>query len=151
MLYGRSTLKLFFILAFWLGCLLISKPIFAETLYVKAPNTKVFSESSLRSKIVAIAQKGTPVDVLEKENNFYKISFSKDKIGWVLKSKLNPEPPDLIDDGNLIRKLAERPNITTRETGSSSSIRARDVRSLDIDELNKDQEQIDPEDEGNLK
>lgn len=50
---------------------------------VTATSLNVRDNGSLSGKVIAAVTKGTQVSILEEKNNWYKISFGSNKIGWV--------------------------------------------------------------------
>lgn len=72
----------------------ICVPAQAETVYVAdIVRLGVRGTQDNRSRPLAIVITGTALEVLEKENNYYKIKTPKGSVGWVLKTYVSSEPP----------------------------------------------------------
>jgi hypothetical protein len=97
----------------------------AETLYVRIDGTKMMEKEFARSKVVKTLEKDTPVEFIQKNERFYKVSLQDKTEGWIYKFKLTRSIPFETDDNvNEEEFLKNEQIILSRESDSSSSIRA---------------------------
>jgi hypothetical protein len=116
--------------------------VYAETLYVKSSNTKVYEKDSPRSKVILVLPEGTEVQNLKKSNSLIKVSLSTGEKGWVFKQKLINSPPkksSTLSQGSLNLNLDINQDFAARESSSGSSIRAKESKDKTSIGLEKDQ------------
>ncbi|KMP10310.1 hypothetical protein UZ36_08010 [Candidatus Nitromaritima sp. SCGC AAA799-C22] len=116
---------------------------YAETLFVKSSNTNVYERDSIQSKIVQLVQEGTEVNTIQKSKGFYKITLPTGETGWILEDKLTnsySKKSSSISNGNLILPLDDTQDFALRESDSGSSIRARDLKQVDTEDLGEYEE-----------
>ncbi len=89
---GKRVLSRFF--AFCLLFIGITLPSMADAadLYVQSVKAPILSAPSLGSPKLAEAKKGEPLKEMEKQGNWYKVSY-KDKTGWVSRLLVGQRPP----------------------------------------------------------
>ena len=114
--------------------------LYAETLYVKSSNTRIYEKDSPSSKVTQVVPERTEVQALQKAKNFIEVSLPSGEVGWVFKNKLTntrPEIPSSIPIDNLALPLDIEQDFALRESSSGSSIRAKDSKdttSLSLDD-----------------
>ena len=90
----------------------VGQPVMAETVYVNdIVRLGVRGNQDNKSRPLAIVITGTALEILEKENNYYKIKTPKGSVGWVLKAYVSSEPPAKV----LLPELQERFDLVNQE------------------------------------
>jgi uncharacterized protein YgiM (DUF1202 family) len=123
--------------------------IYAEALYVKSSNTKLYEKNSPSSKVTLLLPEGTEVQNLKKSKNFINVSLSTGEKGWIFKYKLTNSPPNnssSLSKDKRIFPLDINQDFAVRESSSGSSIRAKenkDKASMGLDDLKKPKENPD--------
>jgi len=81
----NSTISIFMLL-------FLPSAVLAGDLYVQSIKARILSSPSLGSQIVVEANRGEVLKELEKEGNWFKVSY-KESTGWVSRLLVGPKPP----------------------------------------------------------
>lgn len=119
----NSSFRRLSIVLFGIVIFLLPQWVAAETWYVKKSRTKLQSEASSRSKVLAKLKKGTPVEVKKKSGKFFQVSTDR-KTGWIFRFKLTKKAPSGGQgSGDVLGALGGNQRMAARESNSGSSIR----------------------------
>ncbi len=96
-----------------------------ESMWVTAQGSRLQSDRSMSSSTLEVVPVGTKVQVLDKENRWYKIKLSSGIEGWMYQGRLSPTEPLAESKGqseDLFGSLTGS-KITARQSDTSRSIR----------------------------
>ncbi len=98
--------------------------LFAETVYVKKNKTKITEESSPKSNVVAVLDRGVTLEIIDKKGKFYFVKLPDGNKGWVFKFKVGKvKPLKENKGGDLFAALAGERSLEADEASTGASIR----------------------------
>lgn len=119
----------------------------AQSVYAKRDNARIFDKPYASARVLATAEKGEALELVEKEDGFYKVKTGKGVLGYIQRDDASIEKPASDDLGELLGILAGdgKRTASARDRSASHSVRGRtasareDTASHSIRGLREDQ------------
>jgi len=116
-------MKNYFWAIFFLFFNILVGKLFAQEMYVKTNNTKLYSSAAPNSKIVDNLKKNDKVFILKKQNKFYNVKTQNNITGWIYEHSVTAQSPTTKKQDNKLLDSLSSDNYASRDSATSANIR----------------------------